>query len=108
MRNQIILLILLLTLLLIPSCKDTLEQPVESEQQATTENEAAEADPTKVVGRWMRTDGGYELELRWHQKFNKDLMLRIGANMSYARNEIMFKDEIPQPHDYLFQELRQR
>lgn len=24
---------------------------------------AAEADPTKVVGRWMRTDGGYELEL---------------------------------------------
>lgn len=24
---------------------------------------ADEADPTKVVGRWMRTDGGYELEL---------------------------------------------
>jgi TonB-linked SusC/RagA family outer membrane protein len=45
---------------------------------------------------------GYEVELRWHQKFNKDLMLRIGANMSYARNEIMFWDEIPQPHDYLY------
>ena len=25
---------------------------------------AAEADPVKVVGRWMRTDGGYVLELR--------------------------------------------
>jgi hypothetical protein len=24
---------------------------------------ASEADPTKLVGRWMRTDGGYELEL---------------------------------------------
>ncbi len=46
---------------------------------------------------------GYELELRWHQKINKDMLLRIGANMSYARNEIMFWDEIPQPHDYLYQ-----
>jgi len=25
---------------------------------------AAEADPLQVVGRWMRTDGGYVLELR--------------------------------------------
>jgi len=24
---------------------------------------AGEADPTKVAGRWIRTDGGYELEL---------------------------------------------
>lgn len=46
---------------------------------------------------------GYEVELKWNQKIGKDFIYRINANMSYAHNEIIFKDEIPQPYDYLYE-----
>lgn len=46
---------------------------------------------------------GYEIELKWNQNVGNDFSYRISANMSYAHNEIIFKDEIPQPHDYLYE-----
>jgi len=46
---------------------------------------------------------GFEVELRWHQNIGPDFLYRISANMSYARNEILFKDEIPQPHPWLYE-----
>ncbi len=46
---------------------------------------------------------GFELEVKWNQKVTKDFTFRINANVSYARNEIVFKDEIPQPYDYLYE-----
>ena len=46
---------------------------------------------------------GFEVELRWNQKVNKDFRYWVSGNMSYARNKIVFKDEIPQPYDYLYQ-----
>ena len=46
---------------------------------------------------------GYEVELKWNQKIGEDFIYRINANMSYAHNEIIFKDEIPQPYDYLYE-----
>lgn len=45
---------------------------------------------------------GFEVELRWNQKVSKNFSYRINANMSYAKNEIVFQDEIPQPYDYLY------
>ena len=46
---------------------------------------------------------GFEIDLKWNHKVSQNLLYRIGVNMSYARNEIMQKDEIPQPHDYLYE-----
>lgn len=46
---------------------------------------------------------GYEIELKWHQKVNRDFSYRINANMTYAHNKILFKDEVPQPYDYLYE-----
>lgn len=45
---------------------------------------------------------GYELVVKWMEKVN-DLSYYVGFNLSYARNEILFKDEIPQPYDYLYE-----
>ncbi len=46
---------------------------------------------------------GYEIELKWNQNVGEDFFYRINLNMSYAHNEIKFKDEIPQAHDYLYE-----
>jgi TonB-linked SusC/RagA family outer membrane protein len=46
---------------------------------------------------------GFEIEFKWNQKLSKDLSYMINANMSYAKNEIVYKDEIPQPYDYLYE-----
>jgi len=56
-----------------------------------------------VVNMGEVMNQGYEVELKWNHKVSKDLVYRISANMSYARNEILFKDEIPRPYDYLYE-----
>lgn len=45
---------------------------------------------------------GYEVEVKWNQRINRDFAYRINVNMSYARNEVIYQDEIPQPYDYLY------
>ena len=44
---------------------------------------------------------GYEIELGWNDKIGKNFSYRINANVSYARNEIVFKDEVPNQYDYM-------
>jgi TonB-linked SusC/RagA family outer membrane protein len=45
---------------------------------------------------------GFELELNWNQRIGSDLRYWINMNMSHARNEIIFMDEVPQNEDYLY------
>ena len=43
---------------------------------------------------------GYEFSLTWRDRIS-DFNYHIGANVSYAKNEIVFEDEIPYPYDYM-------
>ena len=45
---------------------------------------------------------GYELELKWRSKIN-DVNYYLTTNMSFARNKIIYMDEIPKKYDYLVQ-----
>jgi TonB-linked SusC/RagA family outer membrane protein len=56
-----------------------------------------------VVNMGEVENKGYEVELDWHQKAGTDFSYGISVNMSYAQNKILFKDEVPQPEDYLYE-----
>ena len=43
---------------------------------------------------------GWELSLTWRDRVKK-FNYNIGANVSYAKNEVVFQDEIPYPYDYM-------
>lgn len=43
---------------------------------------------------------GYEVNVQWVDKF-RDFGYRIGFNMSYAKNKIIFMDEIQYPYEYM-------
>jgi TonB-linked SusC/RagA family outer membrane protein len=43
---------------------------------------------------------GYEIELRWRQNLSGKFNYWVNANMSHARNNIEFMDEVPQPEGY--------
>lgn len=43
---------------------------------------------------------GFEASLRWEDSF-KEFNYYIGINMSYAKNKIVFMDEITYPHQYM-------
>ncbi len=45
---------------------------------------------------------GYEIELKWNQRLPNDIRYWINANLSHARNEILFMDEVPQDEEYLY------
>uniref|UniRef100_A0AB33IYR4 TonB-dependent receptor n=2 Tax=unclassified Prevotella TaxID=2638335 RepID=A0AB33IYR4_9BACT len=45
---------------------------------------------------------GYELSLRWQDKF-KDFSYYIGGNLSYAKNKIVFMDETKFPYEWMQQ-----
>jgi TonB-linked SusC/RagA family outer membrane protein len=44
---------------------------------------------------------GYELEMRWRDKIG-NVNYNLGGNYSFARNKILFMDEIPQKEPYLY------
>ena len=56
-----------------------------------------------VVNMGIVENKGFEAEVKWNQKIGNDFSYRIAFNVSYARNEVVFKDEIPKPHDYLYE-----
>ena len=43
---------------------------------------------------------GYEINLKWEDKIGK-VRYFVGANLSYAKNEIVFIDEIRYPYDWM-------
>jgi len=45
---------------------------------------------------------GYEAELRWNDRVGAGARYWINLNISHARNEIIYMDEVPQNEDYLY------
>lgn len=45
---------------------------------------------------------GYEIELNWNHKPSTNFSYRINANISHAKNKIIYQDEVPQSYDYLY------
>lgn len=45
---------------------------------------------------------GYEAQIKWQQQVG-DFFYSIGGNVSFARNKILYMDEIPKPFPYLEQ-----
>ncbi len=43
---------------------------------------------------------GYELSVNWRDRV-RDFEYFVGFNLSYAKNEIVFQDEIPYPYEYM-------
>lgn len=54
--------------------------------------------PTANIGKV--NNKGYEASVKWEDSFG-DFRYNIGVNLSYAKNTIVFMDEIPQPYDYM-------
>lgn len=44
---------------------------------------------------------GYEIAIGWDDVIGKDFHYHVNANMSYARNKIIFQDEVPNEYDYM-------
>lgn len=45
---------------------------------------------------------GYEIELKWRDKFSGGLNYYLSGNLSFARNKIIYMDEVPQNEPYLY------
>lgn len=53
------------------------------------------------VGNIGKVDNkGYEISMRWEDRV-KDFNYYIGVNLSYAKNKIIFMDELKYPHEYM-------
>lgn len=44
---------------------------------------------------------GYEIALGWKDKIGKEFNYHVNANVSFARNKIIFKDEVPKLYNYM-------
>lgn len=55
--------------------------------------------PPSNIGKVTNT--GYEIVLTWRDYINNDLSYGIGANVSYARNKILFQDEPDNPYEWM-------
>lgn len=58
----------------------------------------AVALPTANIGKV--DNKGYEISVKWEDS-HKDFRYNIGVNLSYAKNTIVYMDEIPQPYDHM-------
>ena len=56
--------------------------------------------PTANIGKV--DNKGYEVSVKWDDAY-KDFRYYVGVNLSYAKNKIVFMDEIQQPYDYMMQ-----
>lgn len=46
---------------------------------------------------------GYEITLGWNDKIGRDFRYWLKGNISYSKNEIIYKDEIPQNEPYMYE-----
>lgn len=53
-----------------------------------------------IVNMGKVDNKGFEVTLRWEDKI-RDFGYYIGTNWSYAKNKVIFKDEIPQPYEWM-------
>ena len=55
--------------------------------------------PTANIGKV--DNKGYEISVKWSDRLNKDFHYNIGFNLSYAKNTIVYMDEMRYPHEYM-------
>ncbi|MFI3321257.1 MAG: TonB-dependent receptor [Rikenellaceae bacterium] len=46
---------------------------------------------------------GFEVELGYRKQLSRDFSFRVNANASFARNLVIYRDEVPNSEDYLYQ-----
>lgn len=54
--------------------------------------------PTANMGKV--DNKGFEISVKWDDSV-KDFRYYVGVNLSYAKNKVVYMDEIPQPYDYM-------
>ncbi|WP_239467430.1 SusC/RagA family TonB-linked outer membrane protein [Bacteroides caecigallinarum] len=62
-------------------------------------NIVAFASPNMNIGKV--DNQGYEVSLGWKDNIGEDWNYYLNANVSYARNKIIFNDEVPNEYDYM-------
>lgn len=55
--------------------------------------------PTANIGKV--DNKGYEISVKWSDRLNKDFHYNIGFNLSYAKNTIVYMDEMRYPYEYM-------
>lgn len=65
----------------------------------TLPNIIATSSPNLNLGKV--NNHGYEISLGWRDRIGDDFNYHATANVSYARNKIIYKDEVPQLYDYM-------
>ena len=60
-----------------------------------------------VVNMGKVKNQGYELEITWDDRIGNDFHYNINANMSYAKNKIVFQDEVEPNEPYLWRTGRE-
>lgn len=60
-----------------------------------------------VVNMGKVKNQGYELEVTWDDRIGNDFHYNINANMSYAKNKIVFQDEVEPNEPYLWRTGRE-
>lgn len=53
-----------------------------------------------IVNMGKVNNKGYEVTVRWEDRIQQ-VNYYVGTNWSYAKNEIIFNDEIPQPYEWM-------
>lgn len=84
--------------------KTTFDYFVENRQDILTSRKVtpgylAVVLPTANIGKV--DNKGYEISLKWEDRLNSDFRYNIGINLSYAKNTIVFMDEIQYPYPYM-------
>lgn len=59
-------------------------------------------DLLPVVNMGKVKNKGYEVEVNWNDRCGEHFDYYVNANMSYARNEIIFQDEVEPNEPYLW------
>lgn len=65
----------------------------------STPNIIATSLPNLNIG--IVDNHGYEVALEWRDQIGKDFSYNVNANVSYARNKIIFQDEVAKQYDYM-------
>lgn len=84
--------------------KTTFDYFVENRQDILTSRKVtpgylAVVLPTANIGKV--DNKGYEISVKWEDRLNSGFRYNIGVNLSYAKNTIVFMDEIQYPYAYM-------
>lgn len=84
--------------------KTTFDYFVENRQDILTSRKVtpgylAVVLPTANIGKV--DNKGYEISVKWADRLKGDFRYNIGVNLSYAKNTVIYMDEIQYPYEYM-------